>query len=101
MRSMAGQLERLNDQIEALSLGARMSDYTWFQRHFPSVAGLAQAGTHVPRLYTIPRSTPVTREICLRGLDFVTTAALHWQAFPAPSAAEVDEDAEPETELPP
>jgi hypothetical protein len=88
MRGLAAQVARLNDQVEALSLGARMSDYAWFRQHFPRVSQTVQAGTNVPRFYTAPPTTPMTREICLRGLEFVTTTALHWQEFPLPPLEE-------------
>jgi hypothetical protein len=92
MKGIAVQLERLDDQIEALSLGARMSDYAWFQRHFPGVEGMLQAETDEQKLYTLPLQVPITREVCLRGLEFVTTAALHWQEFPEPPAGDDSEE---------
>jgi hypothetical protein len=36
---------------------------------------------------------PITRAMYLRGLEFVTSAALHWQEFPtAEPESEPDED---------
>ena len=34
---MAGTLEQLADKVEALTLGAQVSEYVWFSRHFPAV----------------------------------------------------------------
>lgn len=76
MYGFAEQIERLSDQVEALTLGARASDYAWFKRSFPRVYDAMGALTLEPFQGT------VTPEVYLRGLDFVTTTALHWQEFP-------------------
>jgi hypothetical protein len=89
LRAVGQQLERLSDQIEALSLGARASDYTWFRRNFPPVGANMRAGGGAD-LFTIPAQKPITRPVYLRGLEFVTTTALHWQEFPQPVVTEED-----------
>jgi hypothetical protein len=44
-----------------------------------------------------PDETRFTSEEVMRGLDFVTTVALHWQQFPsAPSPESDDEGTGPE-----
>jgi hypothetical protein len=83
MRAFAHQLDRLNDQVEALSLGARASDYTWFKQNFPGVGARMRAGGVVD-LFPTP-GAEISRSVYLRGLDFVTTTALHWQEFPPSS----------------
>jgi hypothetical protein len=80
LRGVVHQLDTLNDQVEALSLGARASDYTWFKRNFPQISQVMSHGQ--PRLGAYEPVEPVTRAVYLRGLDFVTTTALHWQEFP-------------------
>lgn len=83
--TMASTIEVLADRVEALSLGARASDYDWFRRHFPqigrTVSSRAEGGFDLH-----PRTVPagMTRAIYERGRDFVVDAALHWQQFPAP-----------------
>jgi hypothetical protein len=76
------QLERLNDQVEVLSLGARASDYLWFGQNFPNVYGAF--GTE--ELFVAGGHRAISREMYVRGLDFVVAAALHWQQFPEPPA---------------
>jgi hypothetical protein len=76
---MADQLERLTDQVEAFTLGARPSDYAWFKRSFPEVYGVMRHG--VRELSATARSD-ITPVVYLRGLEFVTATALHWQDFP-------------------
>jgi hypothetical protein len=90
LAGLAFRVRRLDDQVEALTLGARVSDYTWFRHHFPGVARVMRAGRAHPDLAPMPPMRPVTsRTVYLRGLDFVTTTALHWQEFPqAPPADE-------------
>lgn len=80
LRGVVYQLDTLNDQVEALSLGARASDYTWFQRNFPKVTQVMSHGE--ARLGAYEPIDPVTRDVYVHGLDFVTTTALHWQEFP-------------------
>jgi hypothetical protein len=64
------------DRLEALSLGAQASDYTWFQQRFPSLKMLSSP-------LVSHRDPPrISREELLRGLDFVTNVALRWQQFP-------------------
>ena len=74
-------MTRLSDQVEALTLGARASDYVWFKQHFPEVQGQMREGGRVD-LFPIAGLSQVDRAVYLRGLDFVTTTALHWQEFP-------------------
>jgi hypothetical protein len=81
LRGVVHQLDTLNDQVEALSLGARASDYTWFKRNFPQISQVMSYGQ--PRLGAYEPVEPVTREVYVHGLDFVTTTALHWQEFPS------------------
>jgi hypothetical protein len=90
LRALAYQLETLNDQVEALSLGARASDYVWFKRTFPEVGAQMRVG--LISIFPIPSGRHITRSVYLRGLDFVTTIALHWQDFPR--AVRVDEGGE-------
>jgi hypothetical protein len=79
MYGFAEQIERLSDQVEALTLGARASDYAWFKRSFPRF--FESAGSLVMEPLS---GTVITPDVYLRGLDFVTTTALHWQEFPIP-----------------
>jgi hypothetical protein len=82
LRGFGHQIERLSDQIEALSFGARASDYAWFRRNFPRVHSTMRAGGEA-NLYTSPLpGVVISRPVYLRGLEFVTTTALHWQEFP-------------------
>jgi hypothetical protein len=76
---MADQLERLTDQVEAFTLGARASDYVWFKRNFPEVYGIMREG--VTQLSATARRD-ITPAVYLRGLEFVTATAVHWQDFP-------------------
>lgn len=87
------QLDTLHDQVEALSLGPRASDYAWFRRNFPEVHGVMRAGRALPELVAYPPNEPIARAVYLHGLDFVTTTALRWQEFPAGHS---DEEAEAE-----
>jgi hypothetical protein len=91
LRSLEGLLEtlvrrseRAEDRLEALSLGAQASDYLWFRGRFPRAYR-----TLGSEQWEIPPSAHAegryTREEVVHGLDFVTTVALHWQQFPAPS----------------
>jgi hypothetical protein len=91
LRGFVYQLDTLHDQVEALSLGARASDYAWFKRNFPEVHGVMLAGRALPELVAYPPVEPIPRAVYLHGLDFVTTTALHWQEFPT---ADPKEDAE-------
>jgi hypothetical protein len=81
LRWLAQELARLTDQVEALSLGARASDYAWFKKNFPAVQGVMRKGEVALSAY--PPREPIAPAVYLRGLDFVTTTALHWQEFPA------------------
>lgn len=90
LRGLAHRLESVSDQVEALSLGARASDYAWFKNNFPEVhqvirLGEAHLGAYEP-------VEPVTRNVYLHGLDFVTTTALHWQEFPAADSEGLRDD---------
>jgi hypothetical protein len=90
LRGLAHQLDRVSDQVEALTLGARLSDYAWFKRVFPDVGSVMRAGTS--ELFARPPHRPITSAEYLRGLDFVTTSVLHWQEF-APRLVEPEGDA--------
>jgi hypothetical protein len=85
LETLSSEVESLQDHVSALSAGARASDYTWFQRRFPGVSRMSDGSW-----YAHPRAADLTREEYVRGLDFVTSIALHWQQFPAPPTV-VDE----------
>jgi hypothetical protein len=93
LRSFAHQLERIGDQVEALTLGARASDYTWFKNTFPQVGDQMREGVKVLYVAFTPPEPVITREVYLRGLDFVTTTALHWQEFPTAEVSTDDDGA--------
>jgi hypothetical protein len=93
LRWLVQHVERISDQVEALSLGARASDYTWFKNTFPAVGRQVRAGRALPEFVPYPVDKPITRAMYLRGLEFVTSTALHWQEFPtAEPESEPDED---------
>lgn len=95
-RGLAANVTRLIDRVEALSLGARASEYEWFLRNFPRVGSMVAPRGR--RLYTYPISETISHEIYGRGYDFVLSAALHWQQFPQP-AADDDASEEPQEEI--
>jgi hypothetical protein len=80
LRGLAHHLDGISDRVEALSLGARASDYVWFKNNFPEVHRVMKAGE--ANLVPYEPNEPIERGVYLRGLDFVTTTALHWQEFP-------------------
>jgi hypothetical protein len=69
---------RVEDRVEALALGASASDCIWFRRRFPRVGRTLDGNWH-----TYSRGDPPSPQEFARGLDFVMSAALHWQQFPA------------------
>ncbi len=89
-RLLVRRSERVEDRLEALSLGAQASDYVWFQGRFPR----AYRTLASDQWKTSPRPNHAeirfTREEVIRGLDFVTTVALHWQQFPPVPSAELE-----------
>ena len=91
LEGVVRQVERLDQHVEALSLGARSSDYAWLWRRFERPRqGLSEA----QEWYAHPPDPPATREEYFRALDFITTTALHWQQFPAPPPHESMDGAE-------
>jgi hypothetical protein len=83
--------ERAEDRLEALSLGAQASDYVWFHGRFPRAYRMLGSD----QWETTPRSHSERRfhrDEVIRGLDFVTTVALHWQQFPPAPSAELESD---------
>ena len=79
----------IDDRVEALALGARASDYVWFRRRFPGVAQTMDGSWHT---YPMPEGVPSAEEFA-RGLEFVTTTALHWQQFPPTPLPDGEADA--------
>jgi hypothetical protein len=99
LNMLVARLDRVDDRLEALTLGAPASDYAWFQQRFPRALGPHPwADETVWEFYypgnpRDPDEVRFSREEILRGLDFVTTVALHWQQFPpAPQAENGEED---------
>jgi len=95
LEALVRRSERAEDRLEALSLGAQASDYVWFRSRFPRV--YRTQGSEGSDQWRVsqplnPSETRVTRDEVIRGLDFVTTVALHWQQFPPPPSPEPDED---------
>ncbi len=90
LEALVRRSERVEDRLEALSLGAQASDYVWFQGRFPR----AYRTLASDQWKTSPRPNHAeirfTREEVIRGLDFVTTVALHWQQFPPVPSAELE-----------
>jgi hypothetical protein len=86
LRGIAQRIENLDEHFEAPNLGARASDYTWFRRNFPRVDAQMRAGGRA-ELYAIGLTEEISRDVYIRGLDFVTTTVLHWQQFPMPVEA--------------
>jgi hypothetical protein len=92
LETLVRRSERAEDRLEALSLGAQASDYLWFQIRFPRAyrtLGSSQWETSPRSNHTRVRFTP---EEVIRGLDFVTTVALHWQQFPTAPDGELEPD---------
>jgi hypothetical protein len=97
--------ERAEDRLEALVLGAQVSDYVWFQSRFPRAhrpnPGIVTKGpAHWRSLWRFSwRSDPseigFSREEVIRGLEFVTTVALHWQQFPSAPSPESEPSGQP------
>lgn len=81
LERVVADLERVEDQIEALTLGAAASEYAWFQRRVPQPFQTLDQKWHHHAA-----DPPLTRTEFTRALDFVTTTALHWQQFPSPPA---------------
>ncbi len=82
---LSGDVERIEDRLEALTLGAAASEYAWFRRRIPPARMMVGRDWH-----TNEPEPPLSPDEFRRALDFVTTTALHWQQFPSP----VDEPGE-------
>jgi hypothetical protein len=97
LEALVRRSEVAEDRLEALSLGAQASDYVWFRNRFPRARGFMGSDQWSVYWRSDPDETRFTREEVMRGLDFVTTVALHWQQFPsAPSPESDDEGTGPE-----
>ena len=92
LEALVRRSERAEDRLEALSLGAQASDYVWFQGRFPrAYRTLGSVQWETPPRSNQPESR-FNREEVIRGLDFVTTVALHWQQFPPAPNDELEPD---------
>jgi hypothetical protein len=89
LEALVRRSERAEDRLEALSLGAQASDYVWFRSRFPRA--FRTLGSDQWEVSPSGSGLRFTREEVLRGLDFVTTVALHWQQFPPAPSPESDE----------
>jgi hypothetical protein len=88
LEALVRRSEVAEDRLEALSLGAQPSDYAWFRNRFPRAhRSMGSDDWDTSRPAFVPMA-PITREEVMRGLDFVTTVALHWQQFPDPALDE-------------
>jgi hypothetical protein len=91
LEALVRRSERAEDRLEALTLGAQVSEYEWFRRRFPRAH--RTIGSPEWRFSRSSNSSDrYTREEVIRGLDFVTTVALHWQQFPPAPSPEPDAD---------
>jgi hypothetical protein len=91
LQTLVRRSERAEDRLEALSLGAQASDYVWFRNRFPRAQGYIGSDSWSVVWTEDPSDVRMTREEVIRGLDFVTTVALHWQQFPPAPDPEADE----------
>jgi hypothetical protein len=83
LQTLVLRSDRVEDRLEALSLGAEASDYAWFRNRFPRAHGPYNQGQwHVS--WPTGSERLFTPEEVMRGMEFVTTVALHWQQFPSP-----------------
>ncbi len=92
LEALVRRSERAEDRLEALSLGAQVSDYMWFRSRFPRAYRTLGSDQWRISRSSNPSATRFTCEEVMRGLDFVTTVALHWQQFPPAPGPEPDED---------
>jgi len=92
LEALVRRSERAEDRLEALTLGAQASDYVWFRNRFPRAHGYLGSESWSVNWTSDPSETRFARDEVIRGLDFVTTIALHWQQFPPAPSPEPDGD---------
>jgi hypothetical protein len=95
LEALVRRSTRAEDRLEALSLGAQASDYVWFRNRFPRARGFLGSEEWEAYWTVDPSEVRFTREEAIRGLDFVTTVALHWQQSPPALPPASDEDLDP------
>lgn len=82
LQTLVRRSERAEDRLEALTLGAQASDHAWFRRRFPQAHGYIGSDDWSVVWTEHPADVRMTHDEVIRGLEFVTTVALHWQQFP-------------------
>jgi hypothetical protein len=93
LTDMGGVIERIEDRLETVSLGADASEYAWLRRRVPRAIGFRALGSDTqPEWDVHPPDPTATQQEFKRALDFVTTTAFRWQDLPLQPPDEEDDD---------
>jgi len=97
LADMAGEVERVEDRLEAVAVAGDPSEYAWFRQRVPKPTAFAGNDYNL-EWHTIPPDPPADQREYLRALEFVTSTALRWQQFPEPEESEDQEGEETESD---
>jgi hypothetical protein len=93
LADMAGEVERVEERLEAVAVAGDPSEYAWFRQRVPKPTAFAGNNFELD-WHTIPPDPPADQREYLRALEFVTSTALRWQQFPQPEETEGQEGEE-------
>lgn len=93
LADMAGEVQRVEERLEAVAVAGDPSEYAWFRQRVHKPTAFAGNNFELD-WHTIPPDPPADQREYLRALEFVTSTALRWQQFPQPEEAEAQEGEE-------
>jgi hypothetical protein len=96
LRSLAANVERVEERLEAVAVAGDPSEYAWFRQRIPKPTPVFSGGDGDLDWQTFEPDPPADRREYLRALEFVANTALRWQQFPEPVTTEEEEDTAPD-----